>query len=184
MKICAECQVQPVRQEWAVLCFDCHSMKLCPECGVSRVLTNEGEKIPCRVCELQKSLTDRSIERDPRYTLLHPPRICPVCNAKVLQGKSETCSDACRMQLSRKNRYLERSNGRPKNRVLFSVSGRKKFGDYLSFFPVSNRPPGIDFERMKELESGRAKSVSSYEICQLYESYPDILRVLLGIPWA
>ena len=140
-------------------------------------LTTKGLCLDCA----SERLTDRMIESDPRYSLLHPPKICPVCNAKVLQGKQTTCSDACRQKLSRENKIILSHFV-----TLLHVSTRRaeKFGEYTSKFKSNERPKDISVERMKELESGRFKVLTGDEIFALWETYPDTLSVLLGIPWA
>ncbi len=187
MKTCKECGVQPVRQEWATLCFDCDAMRRCPDCGISRVKTREGEKIPCRYCQLQEQQMERSLVNFRGHSRSQIARICPVCEVKLLHGREETCSDKCRKKQSRLGLYRSpRSNGKPKKKkreteLSLSSKDSKKLGEYLSRFEAHARPRYIENDRMKSLEGGRAKVITTDEIRDLRECYPDLLRVLLGI---
>ena len=187
MKMCAECGVQPVRQEWATLCFDCDAAKRCPDCGVSHVITLEGEKIPCRACQLREQIIEHNLEEKLCHSRSQIKiRICPVCQVKLLHGREETCSDKCRKKLSRMSQYRERSNGKPKTEkretaLNLSSKDSKNLGEYLSRFKAPDRPENIKVDRMRSLEAGRAKVLSGEEIRDLCLVYPQVIEILFGI---
>lgn len=105
-------------------------------------------------------------------------RVCPRSGCfEILTGKQTFHSDACRKAYARASGY---SNG-GETTLRLSPELSKKLGEYLSRFNANERPDEIETERMKTLESGKARALIVEEIRSLWETYPDTLSVLFGI---
>jgi hypothetical protein len=106
-------------------------------------------------------------------------RLCPTSGClETLTGKQIYCSDKCRKRNARASGY---SNVGETTTLRLSSRRSKKLGKYLSRFKFNERPYDIESGRMKTLESGRAKALTVDELHALWVTYPDLLRVLLGI---
>ncbi len=107
-------------------------------------------------------------------------RLCPRSGCgKILTGKQTFHSDACRKAYAREGGYSKK----PKKvtRIELSEDTSKKIGDHVGSFTAGDYPRGISRERMKEIKDGRATFLTTAELCLLYESFPNILFVILGI---
>ena len=116
--------------------------------------------------------------KDVQKAALKDGLLCPVSDCfNVLTGKQTFCSDRCRKRYARAGGYY--NGGETTLRLSTKVS--RELGKYLGRFKTNERPYDIESERMKTLESGRAKVLTLEEIRNLWECYPDLLSVLLGL---